>query len=187
MIKNNLNKLLNRVKRNCNKYIQLRDLIKTSSGEILAKCIACKRMWIINTTYDLKNFHASHYFNDNDYNSVRFDEVNENGCCARCNTPSKIGGMSGNLAEYQIGLIDKWGEKEFDELKIRKDQIKKWSYKELEELNKYFLEKIKIEKIRLGRNRFEQKHLYEQEVEMKLDIKTYLLFIIALMLGLLLR
>ena len=149
MIKNNLNKLLNRVKRNCNKYIQLRDLIKTSSGEILAKCIACKRMWIINTTYDLKNCHAGHFFLENKYSSVRFDEVNLNMQCAKCNTPAPKG-MSGNLAEYQIGLIEKWGEKEFDELKIRKDQIKKWSYKELEELNKYFLEKVKIEKIRLG-------------------------------------
>ena len=151
MIKNNLNKLLDRVKRNCNKYIQLRDLI-ISNGEIIAKCISCNRIWLINNSYDLKNFHAGHYFNDNDYKSVRFDEININGQCAKCNTPAPKG-MSGNLSNYQIGLIKKVGQKEFDELVKRKDQIKKFGYKELEELNKYFLEKIKAEKERLG---FEQ-------------------------------
>ena len=149
MYKNNLDKLLNRVKRNCNKYVQLRDLIKTSSGEILAKCISCNRTWIINNSYDLKNCHAGHFYLENKYASVRFDLINLNMQCSKCNTPAPRG-MSGNLAEYEIGLIKKVGQEEFDNLKIRKDQIKKYSFKELEELNKKFLELIRQEKIRLG-------------------------------------
>lgn len=139
-----LEKLLKRVKANCNKFIQLRDLIKSESGEIIAKCISCKRMKVINISYDLKDFHAGHYFLENKWSSLRFDERNISGQCFVCNRK-----LHGNLAEYEIELIKKIGKDEFEQLNIDKNNIKKWNYKELEELNRYFLEKIKIEKKRL--------------------------------------
>lgn len=46
---NNLDKLLKRVKTNFNKFIQLRDLY-VSNGELIAKCSACGRIWIINNS-----------------------------------------------------------------------------------------------------------------------------------------
>ena len=143
---NNYEKLLKNVQRNCNKYIQLRDLF-VSLGDVIATCISCKKMKVIRTSYDLKDFHAGHYFLENKYSSIRFDERNISGQCYRCNKR-----LSGNLAEYEINLIQKIGKKEFEQLNIDKNNIKKWSVKELEELNKYFLKKIKEEKKRLNVN-----------------------------------
>ena len=145
-----LEKTLKKVRRNFNKFIQLRDLSRTVSGEIIAICLACNSQRFINCSYDLKFFHASHYWNDNDYQSVRFDVDNVHGCCAKCNTPSKIGGMSGNLSEFQIGIIDKIGIIGFEQLETRRNQTKKWTITELEIINKDCLAKIKELKKYLG-------------------------------------
>lgn len=49
--------------------------------------------------------HAGHYFSQGHHGALRFDEVNVNGCCARCNRH-----LSGNLIRYRQGLVAKYGE-----------------------------------------------------------------------------
>jgi len=145
-----LEKMLKRVQRNCNKFNQLDGLSLTASGEVFAICLACGVTFFINCSYDLKRAHASHYWNDNDYQSVRFDSDNIFLCCAKCNTPSKIGGKSGNLSEFRVGIIKEIGIERFEELQTRRNTIKKWTISELEILNKWFLAEIKKLKNELG-------------------------------------
>lgn len=140
-----MKKILKKVQRNCNKYIQLRDLSKSVSGQVFAQCISCNRIKEINCSYDLKEFHAGHYFLENKYASVRFDTRNINGQCQRCNRR-----LSGNLSEYKIALIDKIGLDEFEQLEKDKNKIKIYTFQELENLNKWFLTEIKKLKNELG-------------------------------------
>jgi len=104
-------------------------------------------MWILNNSTDWKNFVAAHYWLADRYTSVEIDEHNVNGCCAHCNKR-----LHGNLANYQIHLVEKIGQENFDELNIKRNQIKKYSYDELEELNEKYLTKIREQKERLGIN-----------------------------------
>ena len=137
-MKHDLKTTEKRLRKNFNKFIQLRDATVCVSGEILVKCIACGRGKILNNTYEWKTWHASHYWLENKYKSVRFDEENVNGCCSRCN---KF--LSGNLALYETNLIDKIGNESFQKLNFRRNQIKKFDVIELIEMNKYYLKEIK--------------------------------------------
>ncbi len=130
-----------RLRKNFNKFIQLRDVIVAISGEILAKCTACRRTEILNNTYEWKRWHASHYWLENKYKSVRFDEENVNLCCQGCNSPE---GLSGNLANYEVNLIDKIGNENFQKLNFRRNQIKKYDATELEQMNKHYLKAIRF-------------------------------------------
>jgi len=127
------------------KYCQLRDLVKFPNGNIVAKCMACGREQIINCSYDLKKWHSSHYHNEDRYESIALDEENVNLCCYTCN---KI--MSGNKSDYEENLRVKIGDERFEALKIRKNEIKKYSYGELQELDRLYSGKIKIEQKRLN-------------------------------------
>ena len=128
---------LNKFRRNFNKYIQLRDIIRTPSYDLIFKCLACGRWWLANSTYDWKDAHASHYYLENEFASVRFDEDNVHICCSVCNKYKH-----GNLALYQENLIKKIGNKRFEALTIRKNKIKHWDEIEIEKLNKIYLKKI---------------------------------------------
>ena len=143
-------KMLNRTRRNCNKFNQLDGLSLTVSGEVFAVCIACGVTFFINCSYDLKRAHASHYWNDDQYSSVRFDSDNIFLCCAKCNRPQGLGGKSGNLSEFKVGIIKEIGIERFEALELRRNVIKKWTISELEVLNKQFLAEIKKLKIELG-------------------------------------
>jgi len=112
-----------------NKYVQLRDLEKTPSGDILARCISCKRWWIITGPYMPKDFHAGHYFKEDRHESVRYNHVNINGQCSYCNRR-----LSGNGAEYHDGLIMKYGQSAYDKLVLEKNQIEKYTHSELVEI-----------------------------------------------------
>lgn len=49
--------------------------------------------------------HAGHYFSAGHYSALRFNEVNTNAQCLACNYHK-----SGNLINYRIGLVRKYGE-----------------------------------------------------------------------------
>jgi hypothetical protein len=60
-----------------------------------------------------------------------FDEMNINGQCTRCNLY-----LSGNLGEYAIYLIEKYGMKEFKKLQKRKYEAMKGEKRSAEEYRK---------------------------------------------------
>ena len=128
------------------KFIQLRDLKVKPDGSIVAKCISCGKEEIIYNSYQLKKFHAGHYFKEDRYESVALDEVNVNGQCNRCNRY-----LNGNESAYQEKLIKKFGIRMFNDLMVRKNGIRKYSYGELQELDRIYSRKIKEEQLRLGK------------------------------------
>lgn len=142
--KSTLTKVKKKLQKTFNEYIRLRDVIETDSG-LIAKCICCNKTWLLRTSEDWRAYHAGHYFLENKYQSVRYDEINVNGCCSYCNRF-----LHGNLANYQIGLVEKYGNESFLHLTIRRNHIKRYCITELEELNEFYLEKIKEQKKRLG-------------------------------------
>jgi len=138
--------LRNRVGRKVRKNCQLRDLVKKPNGDIVAHCNACGREQIINSSYDLKKWHSSHYWNEDKYESVALDEDNINLCCFVCNRMN-----GGNKSAYEENLRIKIGDERFDELKIRKNEIKIYSFGELQGLDKEYSQKIKEQQKRLGK------------------------------------
>lgn len=71
--------------------------------------------------------HAGHYFSQGHHSALRFNEVNTNGQCLRCNNF-----LHGNLINYRHGLIKRYGAQKVDLLEnsgVRK--AKKWSRVEL--------------------------------------------------------
>ena len=59
--------------------------------------------------------------------SLDYDGMNIHAQCVRCNLY-----LSGNLAEYAIRMIDKYGRDAVDNLMRRKHEIHKWTIGELE-------------------------------------------------------
>lgn len=78
---------------------------------------------------------AGHYFSAGHYSALRFNEVNTNGQCTRCNCF-----LSGNLIRYRQGLVKRYGEKKVNELEnsIAIRTVKKWSRFELELIIKMY-------------------------------------------------
>ena len=70
--------------------------------------------------------HAGHYLSQGHHSLTRFNEVNTNGQCLRCNNF-----LHGNLIEYRKGLVKKYGEQKVLMLENTKG-VKKWSTSELE-------------------------------------------------------
>ena len=71
---------------------------------------------------------AGHYFSRR-YNSIRFDPVNVNGQCMRCNVF-----LSGNIAVYRMKLVIKHGTEELKRLEDSYLEIKQFTKKELESI-----------------------------------------------------
>lgn len=80
---------------------------------------------------------AGHYFNQGQHSALRFNEVNVNGQCVRCNLH-----MHGNLINYRNGLVKKYGEQKvlLLESSARKS-IKKWSTVELHGIIQLYIKK----------------------------------------------
>lgn len=70
--------------------------------------------------------HAGHYLSQGHHSALRFNEVNTNGQCLRCNNF-----LHGNLIKYRQGLVKKVGEQKVLLLENNKNTIKKWSRTEL--------------------------------------------------------
>jgi len=72
------------------------------------------------------------------HNRLDFDEMNIHCQCTRCNRF-----LHGNLGEYAIRLMEKYGKSELDSLVFRSNQIKKYTYQDLEEIIQTYKEKIR--------------------------------------------
>ena len=107
-----------KVQRVVNKYVRLRDQGKT--------CISCETI--------LKGkFDAGHYYNANQFWNVRFNLININGQCVKCNQH-----LSGNLIMYRIGLIARHNVEEIWKLDQVARKIRKFTRHELDEIEQEF-------------------------------------------------
>jgi len=105
-----------------NRYIRLRD-----AGLV---CISCQK--------PPKKQNCGHYFSQGGHSNVRFDEMNCHLQCEHCNSF-----LSGNLIEYANNLVRKIGKDEFELLRNRAYDVKKWSKDELKKLINEYKLKIK--------------------------------------------
>lgn len=77
--------------------------------------------------------HAGHYLSAGHHGHLRFNEMNCNGQCLRCNNF-----LHGNLINYRQGLIKKYGEEKVLMLESQARQTKRWTRFELEAIiNQY--------------------------------------------------
>lgn len=78
---------------------------------------------------------AGHYYSQGHHSSLRFNEVNTNGQCTRCNCF-----LHGNLIHYRNGLISRYKKEKIDLLDsvATRNPVKKWSRFELEEIIKKY-------------------------------------------------
>ena len=90
-------------------YVRLRDA--RDDGYI--ECVSCHRV------LPFKEFDCGHYI-PRANSSVRFDERNCNAQCKDCNQYK-----SGNLEEYRLGLIERYGEDVVLELEAKKHEMAK--------------------------------------------------------------
>lgn len=77
--------------------------------------------------------------------NTRFDEMNCNAQCRKCNRF-----MEGNIQDYRLGLIRKYGEKNVILLEAKKSARRSYSEFEYEQLIKYYkalVSKLKKEKL----------------------------------------
>ena len=100
-----VSQLKNKLQKLVNKQVRLRDTDINGNGQ----CISCGKF------ISFAEMQAGHYYSVGAYPAVRFDLFNINGQCASCNT-----WKSGNLAEYRLGLIDKYGKTSIVDLDKRR-------------------------------------------------------------------
>jgi hypothetical protein len=110
-----------------------------SIPKLLAKAQTCFNKWIRERDKDkgciscgAEITEAGHYRSQGHYGSLRFNEINCNGQCSRCNR-----WLHGNLIEYRKGLISRYGEQKIVLLESVKG-FKKWSLIELEQIIKLY-------------------------------------------------
>lgn len=70
---------------------------------------------------------AGHYLSRGHHGGLRFNELNTNGQCTRCNCF-----LHGNLIAYRQGLIKRYGEEKVLFLEAKAHSVKKWSRCELD-------------------------------------------------------
>lgn len=118
-----LPKLLKKAQDTFNAFIRLRDCDKG--------CISCGG----------PVEQAGHYFSQGHHSLLRFNEVNTNGQCIRCNCF-----LHGNLIHYRSGLVKRYGEQKVLMLETVARHLKKWSRVELEAIIQHY----KQEALKLG-------------------------------------
>ena len=124
-----------RAQRIFNEYIRSRDCLETTGSPFSGICFTCGR----ETDNTKGNLHASHFILDSkNGNATSFDEVNVNSCCKYCNRM-----LHGNLGNYAINLIKKYGQNELDRLQRLKLTNKKWTIDELDKIYDEYKLKIK--------------------------------------------
>lgn len=131
-------------------YIRLRDLTKYDTGEISGRCISCGKKFQVTKFSDGsimngREWHAGHLWKSDKHASVRYDPRNINGQCKQCNRQ-----LHGNEAKYQENLIKKIGQKEFDSLTLKKNQIKIYNILEILDLIEEYKQKAKQEAKKKG-------------------------------------
>lgn len=103
-------------------YVRLRDAMPGG----WFRCVSCG---------EIKPFaqaDCGHYIN-RQHMSTRFDEMNCNAQCRKCNRF-----MEGNPQGYRQGLVAKYGERQVLLLEAKKNQARKYSDFEYEQLIKYY-------------------------------------------------
>ncbi len=113
------------------KYIRMRDCLKTTGSPDYGECISCGE------TKPIRLLDAGHFIPKK--NSNYFSERGVNAQCQSCNRYH-----SGRQLDYRRGIIERYGEGVDLELEEEARQIKKFSIKELEELETNLKEKIKL-------------------------------------------
>ena len=110
--------------------------------KLLAKTQIVFNKWIRQRDYDAGCIscgaevqQAGHYYSQGHHSALRFNEVNTNGQCVRCNRD-----LHGNLINYRHGLIKRYSQREIDLLDSvgTRNATKKWSRFELEEIIKIY-------------------------------------------------
>ena len=78
---------------------------------------------------------AGHYYSQGHHSALRFNEVNTNGQCTRCNRF-----LHGNLINYRHGLVKRYSQQQIDLLDSvgTRSPVKKWTRFELEEICKKY-------------------------------------------------
>ena len=94
------------------------------------RCYTCDAVIYIDNTQ------VSHFIS-RIHHSLRWEPRNVRLCCKRCNI-----WLNGNLAEFALKLIDERGRQEVEWLRQEGNKIKNWSIKELEELIKFYEDKL---------------------------------------------
>lgn len=74
---------------------------------------------------------AGHYYSQGHHSALRYNEVNTNGQCTRCNK-----WMHGNLINYRHGLVKRYSQKQIDILDSigTRNPVKKWTQFEIEQI-----------------------------------------------------
>jgi gamma-glutamylcyclotransferase (GGCT)/AIG2-like uncharacterized protein YtfP len=101
-------------------------------AQLIRKCTLVFNRWIRNRDKDQPciscgryvTLQAGHFYSAGHYPGLRFDPDNVHGQCLRCNMY-----LSGNLIEYQNGLLGRIGEQRLAKLCFKADQYKKQSYR----------------------------------------------------------
>ena len=119
-LKADLQKLVNR-------YCRLRDC-----DDVGGNCISCGK-W-----YPIAKLDGGHFLAST-YSAVRYDERNINAQCSFfCNRMK-----SGNIHEYRIGMIEKYGLEVVEELENKRLDLVKWSLPDMRERIQEYKEKLK--------------------------------------------
>ena len=111
-----------------NTYIRLRDKNKP--------CVSCDKP--LGAKYD-----AGHYYSSGGHKSVTFDERNVHAQCVHCNQY-----LSGNLLNYQIGLVGRIGGESVLDLSTDAHKVKHWTKEELKSIISEYKGKVKALKDR---------------------------------------
>jgi len=109
------------------KYIRL----KETDGGKQGRCITCGR------TKNFKELDAGHFISRNWYRT-RWDERNVHIQCIQCNRF-----VGGEIDEYFLWMVDKYGRKEVEEMINRKHDVFLLERKWLEEQIEIYKEKVK--------------------------------------------
>jgi 5-methylcytosine-specific restriction endonuclease McrA len=135
-----LKKSHSKCKRWCHLAVRFRDIKRSKDGSYYFICIACRKRFEITlfsdrSIYNGRNLQASHYFNSDKNESVRYDLDNLHLSCERCNSPR---GLHGNKENYQVNLRHKIGVDRFENLKAKAHKTYKFNIIELEKMEDEF-------------------------------------------------
>lgn len=119
-----IRRLINDARVPFQEYIRLRDANK--------KCISCPSI-------DSQIWDAGHYLKAEIYTGLIFDERNVNKQCRKCNTF-----LSGNEANYRLGLIERFGKEFVEGLENEADKMRvyKFTREEIKEIHKKYRLKV---------------------------------------------
>lgn len=129
-----LTHLLVNVRNICHEYIRTRDIGKP--------CISCGIQW-------QSDHQCGHFYKSELYSNLRFEEKNLNSQCKQCNLRKE-----GNESGYRVGIIQRFGKEVLEYLDNKAKDNKKndfhWDRFDLEEIRKYYQDKIKTLKLLLN-------------------------------------